>query len=518
MNKLLRLIIIVTAFTVVKTIVHFPDAYFGELLFAQTNTNGLDPLPLDEVEFWGYQITDVSAEDSVRLLEESSYDMLVLEPTRTDWSDSGEKQFDTKGMVSRLKNSLASDGIHRKLVIAYIDIGEAEDWRWYWTWTERIPEDVDCSPENFPPSDWPDYIIKCDPDGFSGNYPVAFWDPRWKDIVIFGENTSIEPDMEFNSIIDEVIKDGFDGIYLDWVEAAEDDDIIALAKAQGKDAVDEMITFIQEMKDYAEERNPNFIIIQQNAASIIDGHPELIQVIDAISQEAIWFDGDADVDWEDLNGCDEEVDSDTTDGYLEFLGQYQEASLPVFDCEYACGFAETAYSNALEEGFIPYASRRSLAKLTTTPPSLLPSTSSTPKPEPTPALTPTPDEEDDNNDDKSFTFNCEHSMKRGFFFGLETLTMNVGDQEDCTLRLTNNEPGKRVEISSFLRKGFRSAIKIEPARSRTDVNGELAIIITAINKGKDWAAWAVPNDSEEFKFNKKSYDTGIAWGMFVEVK
>ncbi|MGR3179029.1 MAG: hypothetical protein ACUZ8E_13335 [Candidatus Anammoxibacter sp.] len=119
---------------------------------------------------------------------------------------------------------------------------------------------------------------------------------------------------------------------------------------------------------------------------------------------------------------------------------------------------------------------------------------------------------------KSFTFNCDHSMKQGFFFGLETLSMNVGDTENCTLKLTNLESGKTVEVSSQITNWFRSGIKIEPARSVTDENGEIEITITAIRKGKDWAAWAVPNDRGEFRFNKKTYDSGIAWGMFVQVK
>ncbi len=119
---------------------------------------------------------------------------------------------------------------------------------------------------------------------------------------------------------------------------------------------------------------------------------------------------------------------------------------------------------------------------------------------------------------KSFTFNCENSMKRGPFLELEKLNMKLGDSENCTLKLTNHEPGKRIEVSSLLRKGFWSAIKIEPARSVTDENGVLEITITAARKGRDWAAWAVPNDRGQFEFNKKTYDTGLAWGMFVEVK
>ncbi|MGR3177185.1 MAG: hypothetical protein ACUZ8E_03905 [Candidatus Anammoxibacter sp.] len=142
------------------------------------------------------------------------------------------------------------------------------------------------------------------------------------------------------------------------------------------------------------------------------------------------------------------------------------------------------------------------------------------------AASSTPDDDSDDDDGsgdddtkgKSFTFNCDHSMKRGFFFGLETLTMKKGDTENCILKLTNNKPGKTVEVSSLLRKLFRSSIKIEPARSVTDENGELRITLTAISKGTDWAAWAVKNNRNVFSFSKKSYDTGLAWGMFVQVK
>ena len=43
-------------------------------------------------------------------------------------------------MVERLKQSSAHDGTHRKLIIAYIDIGEADDWRWYWNWSQEWQE------------------------------------------------------------------------------------------------------------------------------------------------------------------------------------------------------------------------------------------------------------------------------------------------------------------------------------------------------------------------------------------
>ena len=322
---------------------------------------GVGSMSLDDVAYWAYQLQGISEPGVVDVLIASHYDMLVLEPTRTDWS-SDDKNFNTLGMVTQLKNSMASDGVHRKLVIAYIDIGEAEDWRWYWTWSTGW----DCQSPR--PADWPDYILTCDPDGWGGNYPVAYWDADWKDIVIYGNNQSSAPYGDYTSVIDEAIKDGFDGVYLDWVEGFENTDVVTAAQAAGKDPAVEMIAFIQEMRNYATTRNPKFLIIQQNAAALLDGHPELLNVIDAISQEAIWYDGDATDVWNDPNGYDSVNNVALINYYISYLDQYLNAGVPVFNCEYALSYASTAYAKATNKGYVPYVTRRPLSLLTTTPP------------------------------------------------------------------------------------------------------------------------------------------------------
>jgi cysteinyl-tRNA synthetase len=321
----------------------------------------IDAVPLPQVNYWAYQIQGINEPGVENELAASDYDMLVLDPTRTDWSSS-DREFDTKGMVNRLKGTMSSDGIHRKLVIAYIDIGEAEDWRWYWKWSLGW----DClSPK---PADWPDYIITCDPDGWSGNYPVAYWDVDWKDVIIYGNNQDSSPWGDYNSAIDEAIRDGFDGIYIDWVEAYEDPIVEAAAIEAGLDPAVEMVTFIAEMRAYATARNPDFIIIQQNAAQLGADHPELFDQVDAIAQESIWFDGDPSDDWSDPWGYDIPTDPSITDWYIANLDKYREAGLPVFNCEYAVDQADEAYNNSYAQGFIPYVTRRPLSQLTSTLP------------------------------------------------------------------------------------------------------------------------------------------------------
>ena len=333
-----------------------------------TPTGGLtdedSPLSLSDMQYWAYQIQSLDDDGAVDALAASQYDMLVLEPTRTD---TGSSDFDTKTMVERLKATHAHDGVHRKLIVAYVDIGEAEDWRWYWTWSTE-PEDEQIAQEVDLPDDWPSYIVARDPDGWVGNYPVAYWDPAWKDVIIYGENQTTSTNRNYTSAVDELILDGFDGIYLDWVEGFENEHVIAAADAEGLDAATEMVRFIEELRDYARQRDPDFVVIQQNAAALLDDHPELLDAVDAIAQEGIWFDGVAGDDWDDEVGYYRN-EEDLTAEYLDYLAQYLAGGVPVFACEYALeNNAAEAYRLADEAGYIGYVTRRSLSQLTDTLP------------------------------------------------------------------------------------------------------------------------------------------------------
>lgn len=320
----------------------------------------MDPLELNQVQYWAYQIQALDEPGAIDALAASKYDMLVIEPTRTELE---QYDFDTKGMVNKLKASRTFNQKYRKLVIAYIDIGEAESWRWYWTWPEIW------NPGEPRPEDWPEWIVYHDPDGWDDNYPVIYWHEQWKDIVIYGKKTGSDPNRNYSSIIDELIKDGFDGAYLDWVEAYDDDEIKKIAAKTGKDTKVEMVNLIKEIRDYAKKRNPQFLIIQQNASGLFEGHPELINYIDAIAQEAIWYDGTGGFDqWDDPDGYDIKNPEGLTGEYLYNLDQYKNVALPVFTVDYAVKHANEIYKLSRAKKYIPYCTRRSLQKLTSTPP------------------------------------------------------------------------------------------------------------------------------------------------------
>ncbi len=83
-----------------------------------------------------------------------------------------------------------------RLVISYMSIGEAEDYRFYWQ-TEWS-------------SSHPDWIEAENPD-WEGNFKVKYWETEWQNII-FGST---------NSYLDKILNSGFDGVYLDIIDAFE---------------------------------------------------------------------------------------------------------------------------------------------------------------------------------------------------------------------------------------------------------------------------------------------------------
>lgn len=84
----------------------------------------------------------------------------------------------------------------KRLVISYLSIGEAEDYRYYWQ-----------SEWNTDPPGW---LEEENPD-WEGNYKVDYWDEDWQNIIC-------GPDTSYLEII---LDAGFDGAYLDVIDAFE---------------------------------------------------------------------------------------------------------------------------------------------------------------------------------------------------------------------------------------------------------------------------------------------------------
>ena len=309
------------------------------------------------ISTWMYQIQDLIVGNNMDVLDDTDYDMLVVEPS-TNFKD---ETYDITKLVSELSEKPNGD---KRLLIAYIDIGQAEDYRDYWKddWVAPTKDKKGS----------PDFMITIDPDGWSGNYPVAYWDKRWKDIWL-----------EDDGIIAKLATEGFDGIYLDWIEAYDDEKVMEYAKNQNIDAKREMIDFIRELKAKGKEINPNFVVIAQNAQYLLDYAPdEYASIIDGIATEDTWFHGEGDANWDDKNagdlqGDDRYEDEFSTANRVKQSSKYLELDIPVFTVDYCISQenAKYVYSESRKNGFIPIVTRVSLSKLTETPPPEFSSTS-----------------------------------------------------------------------------------------------------------------------------------------------
>jgi cysteinyl-tRNA synthetase len=170
---------------------------------------------------------------------------------------------------------------------------------------------------------------------------------------------------------------GFDGIYLDWVEAHDDDRVIAAAIAAGVDPDAEMIGFIEKLGAAGRRIDPGFLVVAQNAIYLLDADPARYgAAIDALAVEDTWFHGWGDSDWEDPDGGDQRDRHEgdyATAARLEQIGKYRARGLPVFSIDYALdpGNAAEVYGAAAAQGFVPLVSRVALSRMTETPPPAL---------------------------------------------------------------------------------------------------------------------------------------------------
>lgn len=125
-------------------------------------------------------------DDFLEALRGTRYDVLII-----DLFYNGTPL--TPQEVASLK---VKSGGGTRLVIAYMSIGEAEDYRYYWNnaWYGGRPE-------------W----LKGENPDWDGNYKVEYWNSAWKQIIYKSED----------SYLNRILDAGFDGVYLDQVEAYE---------------------------------------------------------------------------------------------------------------------------------------------------------------------------------------------------------------------------------------------------------------------------------------------------------
>lgn len=297
---------------------------------------------------WMYELQGIEEPAQVTALAESDYDLLVVEPGNT----LRDEPVDATQLVHQLH---VKPGGGNRLVLAYIDIGEAEGYRSYWqdTWQAPTPGRPGTPP----------FLITVDPDGWSGSYPVAYWDDQWREIWLGAAGE-----------VANLARLGFDGVYLDWVEAYDDPAVRAAAEDAGVDPEAAMIDFVASIRAAGRGVTPDFLVVAQNAPYLIDVDPDRYAAsIDAVAAEDTWFSGAGGVDWDDPGAGDVRNQYDegsSTDARLAQYRKYLQRGLPVFTVDY-CVRADNAnfvYGQAVEHGLRPLVTRVSLSHMTQTPP------------------------------------------------------------------------------------------------------------------------------------------------------
>ena len=151
--------------------------------------NNRDISSLDEASNFLYLISEEDCDDREAFLNQignTDYDVLILDLFFQDREWTAEE-------IQSLKEKKHGG---RRLVLAYMSIGEAENYRWYWNekWAENPP--VWLEEEN---------------PFWKGNFKVRYWEEEWGRILMGA------PD----SYLDKILAARFDGAYLDIIDGFE---------------------------------------------------------------------------------------------------------------------------------------------------------------------------------------------------------------------------------------------------------------------------------------------------------
>lgn len=188
-----------------------------------------------------YSLQSVGYDD----LKDEDFDIAVL-----DIDDCGL----TEGQINILK----SDGSR---LLSYLSIGEAEDYRIYWQDDWKVGD--------------PGFIYEENPY-WKGNYKVKYWYYNWQQIIY--------------AQLDRIIERGFDGVYLDVVDAYSYFEYEGFGLAR-----QEMIEFVIDISEYAKSKRPGFMVIPQNSEELIEDKG-YFDSIDGLGKENLLYIDDKKID------------------------------------------------------------------------------------------------------------------------------------------------------------------------------------------------------------------------------
>ncbi|NDC39210.1 MAG: hypothetical protein EBZ48_14385 [Proteobacteria bacterium] len=291
------------------------------------------------VSSFGYQLQNATVEELIS----SPYDLLILDYSK-DGSDAAAL---TTEEVAAIKNS-------GKKVLAYLSIGEAEEYRYYFNsrWVRAKPGAA-CNRQRTARA--PVWLEKPNTQ-WCDNYKVRFWMRPWQRIL-FGVRRG-----HMKSYLDRIIDAGFDGVYLDGIDSYAYWRQKSLSYIRPT-APNDMARLVVSMAQYARSSRgkSDFILVPQNGADILTRIPqklrgEYLSAIQAIGAEDTFY-----------SGPNEEDNPLDPQPVINSLQQFIAAGKKVFAVDYLTDSSKVLdfAQRACEQGFLPQVANRELDTLNT---------------------------------------------------------------------------------------------------------------------------------------------------------
>ena len=208
------------------------------------------------------------------------------------------------------------------LRVAYVSLGEAEDYRAYWKEIKNKP-----------------WIVRENPD-WKGNYYVDVRNSEWQEVIL-------------ERVIAAVVSQGFDGIFMDTLDTADYLESQPGDRYAGSRRA--MIDFVKKIR----ERYPDLILISNNGFPLLQ---ELAPFLDAVLVEDIYWQADFE------KNTYKEVTPEDRDYKVGILKKVLAArELPVFNVDYAAKTEKETIQKCIRDskklGFKPYVAEKDLSEI-----------------------------------------------------------------------------------------------------------------------------------------------------------
>ena len=302
------------------------------------------------VRNWCYRLQGATKGGTSRALDikdlkSSKADLIVMDFSK---DGSGKGAF-TQAQVESLKARKGTNSV----IVSYISVGEASDYRDHWQndWTSFTDKDRRAAGE---PTDKAPAWLGAWNESWPNSRKVRYWDPDWQTVIFNKDGTGW---------LDKIVASGFDGAYLDIVDGYYHwGCVVDRAECREGDpktereAAARMIDFVVALARHARETNPEFLIIPQNGVYIIDALEDedhrrrdaYLDAISAIACEDLFHRGDK-AENNDFDPDKEAIDT--------LVADFIDSGKPVLAVDYLSDAGKIAkfYEAAVAKGFLPYA-------------------------------------------------------------------------------------------------------------------------------------------------------------------